>query len=190
MIGVLAGLVQGFYGGWLDLIMQRFIEIWGGLPQLYILIILASVVEPNFWWLLGSVAAVQLDRPCRRCARGNPARKELGLCARGPGTWRLQPKIMVPACAAKRHGRDHYIPAIHPAGSVTTLTALDFIGFGLPPGSASLGEMLQQGKNNLQAPWLGFTGFLSIAVLLTLLVFAGEAVRDAFDPRKTIPGAA
>jgi len=190
VIGVLAGLVQGFYGGWLDLIMQRFIEIWGGLPQLYILIILASVVEPNFWWLLGLlllfswiglVGVVRAETLRARNLDFVRAARALGVSNRKIMVRHVLPNAMVATIT--------FLPFIL-AGSVTTLTALDFIGFGLPPGSASLGEMLQQGKNNLQAPWLGFTGFLSIAVLLTLLVFAGEAVRDAFDPRKTIPGAA
>lgn len=190
VIGVLAGLVQGFYGGWLDLIMQRFIEIWGGLPQLYILIILASVVEPNFWWLLGLlllfswtglVGLVRAETLRARNLDFVRAARALGVSNSKIMVRHVLPNAMVATIT--------FLPFIL-AGSVTTLTALDFIGFGLPPGSASLGEMLQQGKNNLQAPWLGFTGFLSIAVLLTLLVFAGEAVRDAFDPRKTIPGAA
>ena len=186
IIGVAAGLVQGFYGGWLDLIFQRFIEIWGGLPQLYILIILASVIEPNFWWLLGIlllfswtglVGVVRAETLRARNLDFVRAARALGV-SNTTIMWRhVLPNAMVATIT--------FLPFIL-AGSVTTLTALDFIGFGLPPGSPSLGEMLQQGKNNLQAPWLGFTGFFSIAILLTLLVFAGEAVRDAFDPRKTL----
>ena len=186
IVGVAAGLVQGFYGGWLDLIFQRFIEIWGGLPQLYILIILASVVEPNFWWLLGLlllfswaglVGVVRAETLRARNLDFVRAARALGV-SNGKIMFRhVLPNAMVATIT--------FLPFIL-AGSVTTLTALDFIGFGLPPGSPSLGEMLQQGKNNLQAPWLGFTGFFAIATLLTLLVFAGEAVRDAFDPRKTL----
>lgn len=186
IVGVSAGLTQGFYGGWLDLIFQRFIEIWGGLPQLYILIILASVVTPTFWWLLGLlllfswtglVGVVRAETLRARNLDFVRAARALGV-SNGTIMFRhVLPNAMVATIT--------FLPFIL-AGSVTTLTALDFIGFGLPPGSASLGEMLQQGKNNLQAPWLGFTGFFAIATLLTLLVFAGEAVRDAFDPRKTL----
>lgn len=186
IVGVLAGLVQGFYGGWLDLNFQRFIEIWGGLPQLYILIILASVVEPNFWWLLGLlllfswtglVGVVRAETLRARNLDFVRAARALGVSNGKIMVRHVLPNAMVATIT--------FLPFIL-AGSVTTLTALDFIGFGLPPGSPSLGEMLQQGKNNLQAPWLGFTGFIAIATLLTLLVFAGEAVRDAFDPRKTL----
>ncbi len=186
VVGVAAGLTQGFYGGWFDLIFQRFIEIWGGLPQLYILIILASVVQPTFWLLLGLLllfswtGLVGVVRAETLRARN----LDFVRAARAPGVSNgkimfrhVLPNAMVATIT--------FLPFIL-AGSVTTLTALDFIGFGLPPGSASLGELLQQGKNNLQAPWLGFTGFFTIAALLTLLVFAGEAVRDAFDPRKTL----
>ncbi len=186
IVGVSAGLVQGFYGGWLDLIFQRFIEIWGGLPQLYILIILASVVEPNFWWLLGLlmlfswtglVGVVRAETLRARNLDFVRAARALGVSNSKIMFRHVLPNAMVATIT--------FLPFIL-AGSVTTLTALDFIGFGLPPGSPSLGEMLQQGKNNLQAPWLGLTGFFAIASLLTLLVFAGEAVRDAFDPRKTL----
>jgi microcin C transport system permease protein len=186
IIGVSSGLVQGFYGGWLDLIFQRVIEIWGGLPQLYILIILASVVEPNFWWLLGLlllfswaglVGVVRAETLRARNLDFVRAARALGASNSKIMFRHVLPNAMVATIT--------FLPFIL-AGSVTTLTALDFIGFGLPPGSPSLGEMLQQGKNNLQAPWLGFTGFFAIATLLTLLVFAGEAVRDAFDPRKTL----
>ncbi len=186
IIGVTSGLMQGFYGGWLDLIFQRFIEIWGGLPQLYILIILASVVTPNFWWLLGLlmlfswtglVGVVRAETLRARNLDFVRAARALGVSNSKIMFRHVLPNAMVATIT--------FLPFIL-AGSVTTLTALDFIGFGLPPGSPSLGEMLQQGKNNLQAPWLGFTGFFAIATLLTLLVFAGEAVRDAFDPRKTL----
>jgi len=186
IIGVSAGLVQGFYGGWIDLIFQRFIEIWGGLPQLYILIILASVVQPNFWWLLGLlllfswaglVGVVRAETLRARNLDFVRAARALGVSNFRIMFRHVLPNAMVATIT--------FLPFIL-AGSVTTLTALDFIGFGLPPGSPSLGEMLQQGKSNLQAPWLGFTGFFAIGTLLTLLVFAGEAVRDAFDPRKTL----
>ena len=183
--GVAAGAVQGYFGGWLDLLFQRFIEMWSGLPTLYLLIILASVVTPSFWWLLtfmllfswmalvGVVRAEflrarNLDyvRAARALGVGNPR-----IIAR-----HVLPNAMVAALT--------FLPFIT-SGAVVTLTALDFLGFGLPPGSASLGELLKQGKDNLQAPWLGFSAFLVIAIMLSLLVFIGEAVRDAFDPRKT-----
>ena len=185
IVGVAAGAVQGYFGGWLDLIFQRFIEMWSGLPTLYLLIILASVVTPSFWWLLtfmllfswmalvGVVRAEflrarNLDyvRAARALGVGNPR-----IIAR-----HVLPNAMVAALT--------FLPFIT-SGAVVTLTALDFLGFGLPPGSASLGEMLKQGKDNLQAPWLGFSAFFVIALMLSLLVFIGEAVRDAFDPRRT-----
>ena len=185
IVGVGAGAVQGYFGGWLDLLFQRFIEMWSGLPTLYLLIILASVVTPSFWWLLGFMLlfswmalvgvvraeflrARNLDyvRAARALGVGNPR-----IIAR-----HVLPNAMVAALT--------FLPFIT-SGAVVTLTALDFLGFGLPPGSASLGELLKQGKDNLQAPWLGFAAFFVIAIMLSLLVFIGEAVRDAFDPRKT-----
>ena len=185
VVGVAAGAVQGYFGGWLDLLFQRFIEMWSGLPTLYLLIILASVVTPSFWWLLAFMLlfswmalvgvvraeflrARNLDyvRAARALGVGNPR-----IIAR-----HVLPNAMVAALT--------FLPFIT-SGAVVTLTALDFLGFGLPPGSASLGELLKQGKDNLQAPWLGFSAFLIIAIMLSLLVFIGEAVRDAFDPRKT-----
>ena len=185
VIGIAAGAVQGYFGGWLDLVFQRFIEMWSGLPTLYLLIILASVVTPSFWWLLGFMLlfswmalvgvvraeflrARNLDyvKAARALGVGNPR-----IIAR-----HVLPNAMVAALT--------FLPFVT-SGAVVTLTALDFLGFGLPPGSASLGELLKQGKDNLHAPWLGFTAFLVIAVMLSLLVFIGEGVRDAFDPRKT-----
>ena len=185
VVGIAAGAVQGYFGGWLDLVFQRFIEMWSGLPTLYLLIILASVVTPSFWWLLGFMLlfswmalvgvvraeflrARNLDyvKAARALGVGNPR-----IIAR-----HVLPNAMVAALT--------FLPFVT-SGAVVTLTALDFLGFGLPPGSASLGELLKQGKDNLHAPWLGFTAFLVIAVMLSLLVFIGEGVRDAFDPRKT-----
>ena len=155
VIGVAAGAVQGYFGGLVDLGFQRFIEIWSGLPVLYLLIILASFVEPNFWWLLGPDAAVFVDGPGRCGARRVPARAQFRLCAGGPRARRARPAIIL------RHVLPNatvatitFLPFIL-NGSITTLTSLDFLGFGLPPGSASLGELLAQGKANLQAPWLG-----------------------------------
>jgi microcin C transport system permease protein len=185
VIGVIAGAVQGYFGGWTDLLFQRFIEIWSGLPQLYLLIILASVVEPNFWWLLGLMllfswmALVGVVRAEFLRARNFDyvrAARALGVGNVTIMFRHLLPNAMVATLT--------FMPFIL-NGSITTLTSLDFLGFGLPPGSASLGELLNQGKNNLQAPWLGLTAFAVLAVMLSLLIFIGEAVRDAFDPRKT-----
>ncbi|MEE9140796.1 MAG: ABC transporter permease [Alphaproteobacteria bacterium] len=185
VIGVTAGALQGYFGGLLDLVFQRFIEVWEGLPVLFLLIILASIVEPNFWWLLGLmllfawtslVAVVRAEFLRARNFEYVRAARALGV---GDLTimWRhVLPNAMVATLT--------FVPFIL-SGSITTLTGLDFLGFGLPPGSPSLGEMLAQGKANLQAPWLGITAFLALAVMLSLLIFVGEAVRDAFDPRKT-----
>lgn len=183
-IGVAAGAFQGYYGGKLDLILQRFTEIWSGLPTLYLLIILSSMIEPNFWWLLlimllfswmNLVAVVRAEFFRTRSLDYVRAAEALGV----PGyrvIWRhILPNAMVATIT--------YLPFIISA-SITTLTSLDFLGFGLPPGSASLGELLTQGKNNIQAPWLALAGFFSIALILSLLIFIGEAVRDAFDPKK------
>jgi len=185
VVGVVAGAVQGYFGGWTDLLFQRFIEIWSGLPQLYLLIILASVVEPNFWLLLGLMllfswmALVGVVRAEFLRARNFDyvrAARALGVSNTTIMFRHLLPNAMVATLT--------FMPFIL-NGSITTLTSLDFLGFGLPPGSASLGELLNQGKNNLQAPWLGLTAFMVLAVMLSLLIFIGEAVRDAFDPRKT-----
>ena len=186
IIGVSAGAVQGYFGGWLDLIFHRFIEIWSGLPILYLLIILASVVEPNFWWLLGLlllfswmgfVGVVRAEFLRARNFEYVRAAQALGVSNLAIMFRHLLPNAMVATIT--------FIPFTL-AGSVTVLTSLDFLGIGLPPGSASLGELLAQGKANLQAPWLGLTGFFTIALMLTLLILISEAVRDAFDPRKQI----
>lgn len=184
IIGIAAGAVQGYFGGWTDLLFQRFIEIWGGLPQLFLLIILASVVTPNFWWLLGIMllfgwmaleGVVRAEFLRARNFDYVRAARALGV-ANHTVIWRhVLPNAMVASLT--------FLPLIL-SGSITSLTALDFLGFGLPPGSPSLGELLAQGKSNLQAPWLGITSTVTIATMLTLLVFIGEAVRDAFDPRK------
>ena len=185
VIGVIAGGTQGYFGGTYDLVFQRFIEIWSGLPVLFLLIIMGSLVEPNFWWLLGLmllfswmslVAVVRAEFLRARNYDYVKAAQALGVSNRMTMVRHVLPNAMVAALT--------YLPFIL-NGSITTLTSLDFLGFGLPPGSPSLGEMLAQGKNNLHAPWLGFTSFLSVAVTLSLLIFVGEGVRDAFDPRKT-----
>lgn len=185
VIGIAAGAVQGYFGGWTDLLFQRFIEIWSSVPTLYIILILAAVLTPSFFLLLGImllfswVALVGVVRA--EFLRGRNFEYVAAARALGVGNftimWRhLLPNAMVATLT--------FLPFIL-NGSVTTLTSLDFLGFGLPPGSASLGELLAQGKNNVQAPWLGITGFCVVALMLSLLIFIGEAVRDAFDPRKT-----
>ncbi len=185
LMGVAAGAVQGYFGGWIDLLFQRFIEIWTSIPTLYLLIILAAFLTPNFWLLLGImllfswtalVGVVRAEFLRGRNFEYVRAARALGLSDRKIMFKHLLPNAMVATVT--------FMPFIL-SGSVTTLTALDFLGFGLPPGSASLGELLAQGKANLQAPWLGLTGFAVVSVMLSLLVFIGEAVRDAFDPRKT-----
>jgi microcin C transport system permease protein len=184
IIGVVAGAIQGYYGGLIDISFQRFIEVWSGLPVLYLLIILSSIIEPNFWWLLGIMllfswmSLVDLVRAEFLRARNFDyvrAARALGV-GNAVIIWRhVLPNAMVATLT--------FLPFIL-NGSITTLTSLDFLGFGLPPGSASLGELLAQGKANLQAPWLGLTAFFVLAIMLSLLIFIGEAVRDAFDPRK------
>jgi microcin C transport system permease protein len=188
IIGVAAGAVQGYFGGWIDLLAQRFIEIWAGMPTLYLLIILASVVEPNFWWLLilllafswmGFVGVVRAEFLRARNFDYVRAARALGLGDAAIMRRHVLPNALVATIT--------FMPFTL-AGSVTVLTSLDFLGIGLPAGSASLGELLAQGKANLQAPWLALTGFFSIALMLSLLIFIGEAVRDAFDPRKLFAG--
>jgi microcin C transport system permease protein len=186
LVGIAAGAVQGYFGGLTDLLFQRFIEIWSGLPELYLLIILASFVEPNFWWLLGVmllfswmglIGVVRAEFLRARNFDYVRAARALGVSDTVIIVRHVLPNAMVATLT--------FLPFIL-NGSITTLTALDFLGFGLPPGSASLGELLAQGKANLQAPWLGITAFTVLAVMLSLLIFIGEAVRDAFDPRKTM----
>ncbi len=185
LIGVAAGAVQGYFGGWTDLLFQRVIEIWTSVPSLYLLLIISSVLVPGFFVLLGIlllfswVSLVGLVRA--EFLRGRnfeyiQAARALGVSNRVIMFRHLLPNAMVATLT--------FLPFIL-SSSVMTLTALDFLGFGLPPGSPSLGELLSQGKANIQAPWLGLCGFFSVAVMLSLLIFIGEAVRDAFDPRKT-----
>lgn len=185
VVGVSAGAVQGYFGGWTDLIFQRFIEIWTSIPALYLLLIISSVIIPGFWVLLGIlllfswvslVGVVRAEFLRGRNFEYINAARALGISDRTIMWRHLLPNAMVATLT--------FMPFIL-NGSITTLTSLDFLGFGLPPGSPSLGELLAQGKNNIQAPWLGITGFLVISIMLSLLIFIGEAVRDAFDPRKT-----
>ncbi len=184
VVGVIAGAIQGYFGGLIDLLFQRFIEVWSGMPQLYLLIILATFVEPSFWALLGLmllfswmelVGVVRAEVLRARNFDYVRAARALGLSEGAILFKHVLPNAMVATVT--------FLPFII-SGSVTVLTALDFLGFGLPPGSPSLGEMLSQGKANLQAPWLGITAFCVLAAMLTLLMFIFEAVRDAFDPRR------
>ncbi len=184
IIGVAAGALQGYYGGVVDIVGQRFIEVWSGMPTLFMLIILSSVVQPNFWWLLvitvlfgwmGLVGVVRAEFLRARNLEYALAAKALGLRDSVIMFRHILPNALVATLT--------FMPFIL-CGSITTLTSLDFLGFGLPPGSPSLGGLLAQGKENLQAPWLGITAFAVLAGTLSLLVFVGEATRDAFDPRR------
>ena len=185
VVGVTAGAVQGYFGGNFDLFFQRFMEIWAAIPTLYVLIILASVVQPNFWWLLGIlllfswmgyVGVVRAEFLRARNFDYIRAAKALGVSNTTIMFRHLLPNATVATIT--------FLP-FSLSASVTVLSGLDFLGFGLPPGSASLGEMVNQGRNNLQAPWLGLTSFFTLAIMLSLLVFTGEAIRDSLDPRKT-----
>ena len=185
VVGIAAGAVQGYFGGRIDLYFQRFVEIWSSLPTLYLLIILASIVQPSFWWLLGLLLLfswTELVRVVRaeflRTRNFDYVRAARALGASDVSIMfnHILPNAMVATLT--------FLPFIL-SGAITSLTALDFLGFGLPPGSPSLGEILNQGKNNLSAPWLGLSGFVVLSVMLSLLIFIGEAVRDAFDPRKS-----
>ena len=190
VIGVAMGAIQGYFGGWTDLSLQRFIEIWESVPILYLLIILSAIVEPNFWWLLiilllfswmALVGVVRAEFLRARNFDYVRAARALGASNVTIMFRHVLPNAMVATLT--------FMPFIL-SGSIVALTSLDFLGYGLPPGSPSLGELLKQGRSNLESPWLGVTAFFVLAALLSLLVFIGEAVRDAFDPRKGIAAAA
>lgn len=185
VIGVSSGAVQGYFGGMTDLIFQRIIEIWSSIPVLYLLLIIAAILPPGFFILLGImllfswvsfVGIVRAEFLRARNFEYVNAARALGVPNRTIMFRHLLPNAMVATLT--------FLPFIL-NGSITTLTSLDFLGFGLPPGSASLGELLKQGQRNLNAPWLGFSGFIVMSLMLSLLIFIGEATRDAFDPRKT-----
>jgi microcin C transport system permease protein len=184
IIGVFAGAVQGYYGGLVDIITQRLMEVWSGMPTLFILIILASVIEPSFWMLLfimlifswmSLVGVVRAE-----FLRGRNLEYVIAAKAMGLNDYKIMFRHILPNATIAALT---FMPFIL-GGAITTLTSLDFLGFGLPPGSPSLGSLLAQGKANLQAPWIGISAFIILALMLSLLVFIGEAVRDAFDPRK------
>ncbi|MEH0834992.1 microcin C ABC transporter permease [Pectobacterium cacticida] len=184
VIGIVVGATQGYYGGRLDLWGQRFIEVWSGMPTLFLIILLSSVIQPDFWWLLAItvlfgwmslVGVVRAEFLRTRNFDYIRAAQAMGVSDRAIMFRCMLPNAMVATLT--------YLPFIL-CGSITTLTSLDFLGFGLPMGSPSLGALLLEGKNNLQAPWLGITVFIVLSVMLSLLIFLGEAVRDAFDPSK------
>jgi microcin C transport system permease protein len=186
LVGITAGAIQGYFGGWIDLLFQRFLEVWSSMPTLYLLIILASFIQPGFWVLLGImllfswmtlVGYVRAEFLRGRNFDYVRAARALGMMDARIMFRHILPNAMTTALT--------FLPFIL-AGSVTTLTALDFLGFGLPPGSPSLGELVLQGKNNLNAPWLAFTAFTIVALMMSLLVFIGEAVRDALNPRRVM----
>ncbi|MEZ8302404.1 ABC transporter permease [Vibrio splendidus] len=184
VVGVVVGATQGYYGGWVDLFGQRFIEVWSGMPTLFLLIILSSFIEPNFWWLLGMMVLFSwmslvgiVRAEFLRCRNFDYVRAAQAM---GVDDKRIMLRHMLPNAMVASLTMMPFILS----GSVTTLTSLDFLGFGLPAGSPSLGELLAQGKANLQAPWLGISAFVVLSLMLTLLVFVGEAVRDAFDPHQ------
>ncbi|MES2663148.1 MAG: ABC transporter permease [Pseudomonadota bacterium] len=183
IIGITVGACQGYYGGKFDLLGQRFIEIWSSMPTLFIMIILSSFVEPTLWWLLGIMLLfswMQLVDVVRaeflRCRNFEYVRAAHAL---GVADMRIIVRHILPNAMVTTFT---YLPFVL-SGSIVTLTSLDFLGFGLPIGSPSLGELLAQGKSNLHAPWLGLSAFITLSVLLCLLTFIGEATRDAFDPR-------
>ncbi len=185
IIGIIAGAVQGFYGGLTDLLFQRFIEIWSGMPQLFLLIILSSIIAPSFWVLLfflllfswmALTGVVRAEFLRARNLDYVRAAKALGVA-----DWRIMLRHMLPNAMIATLT---FLPFIL-SDSITLLASLDFLGFGMPAGSPSLGELVAEAKNNPQAPWLGFTAFFVLGGVLTLLIFIGEAVRDSFDPRKT-----
>lgn len=181
LIGVSVGAFQGYYGGMVDLLGQRFVEIWSGIPMLFLVIIISSFIAPNFWWILALVlifswmslvGVVRAEFLRGRNMDYVKASKALGASDIRIIFYHILPNALVATIT--------YIPFIM-AGSIATLTSLDFLGFGMPVGSASLGELLSQGKNNLTSPHLAIVGFMAVAILLSVLVFIGEGIRDAFD---------
>ena len=185
IIGVLAGAVQGYFGGWTDLIFQRVLEIWNSIPELFVLLIISSLFVPGFWTLLGILllfswtSLVGLVRA--EFLRGRNLEYVRAARALGLTDWQIMFKHLLPNAMVATLT---FLPFKLSSG-IGLLTALDFLGLGMPPGSPSLGELLLQGKQHLEAPWLGISGFFAVSIILSLAVFIGEAVRDALDPRKT-----
>ena len=185
IVGILVGASSGYWLGWYDLLFQRFMEVWGSVPQLYLIIIIASVVTPSFWILLGIFLLFSwmgiVDPVRAEFIRARSFDYVRAAQALGVGDFKIMFKHMFPNAMVM-------VLTTLPfalSGSVTLLAGLDFIGYGLPVGSPSLGESILQARNNLHAPWLAFTAFFTLGTILTLLVFVGEGVRDAFNPRKT-----
>lgn len=184
IIGIVIGAIQGYFGGKTDIILQRFIEIWSGMPSLYILIILSSIIVPNFWWLLfimllfswlSLVSVVRAEFLKARNLEYVKAAKALGVPERKIIFKHILPNAFVASMT--------FIPFLL-NGSISTLTSLDFLGLGLPPGSPSLGEVLSQAKNNLHAYWISSSIFITLTLMLSVLILIGESVRDVLDPRK------
>ena len=184
ILGIMVGAIQGYYGGWVDLIGQRILEVWGGLPMLFMVMILVSMFTPSVYWLFvimllfGWPTLVGLVRAEFLRARNFDyvrAARSLGVTDSTIMFRHILPNAMSSSLSQ--------LPFMLTA-NITALTALDFLGYGLPPDAASLGELLLQGKNNLNAPWLALSGFFTLAIVLSLLIYIGEATRDAFDPRR------
>ncbi|UIJ74859.1 ABC transporter permease [Acinetobacter sp. SH20PTE14] len=184
ILGIIVGAIQGYYGGWLDLIGQRILEVWGGLPMLFMVMILVSMFTPSVYWLFvimllfGWPTLVGLVRAEFLRARNFDyvrAARSLGVTDSTIIFRHILPNAMSSSLSQ--------LPFMLTA-NITALTALDFLGYGLPPDAASLGELLLQGKNNLNAPWLALSGFFTLAIVLSLLIYIGEATRNAFDPRR------
>ncbi|WP_180035406.1 MULTISPECIES: ABC transporter permease [unclassified Acinetobacter] len=184
ILGIIVGAIQGYYGGWVDLIGQRILEVWGGLPMLFMVMILVSMFTPSVYWLFvimllfGWPTLVGLVRAEFLRARNFDyvrAARSLGVTDSTIMFRHILPNAMSSSLSQ--------LPFMLTA-NITALTALDFLGYGLPPDAASLGELLLQGKNNLNAPWLALSGFFTLAIVLSLLIYIGEATRDAFDPRR------
>jgi microcin C transport system permease protein len=184
-LGIVAGAVQGYFGGKVDLIFQRLLEIWNSIPELFVLLILSSLFVPGFWTLLGILmvfswtSLVGLVRA--EFLRGRNLEYVRAARALGLSDWQIIFKHLLPNATVATLT---FLP-FKLSGGIAALTALDFLGLGMPPGSPSLGELLLEGKKHLEAPWLGISGFLAVSIILSLAIFMGEAVRDALDPRKT-----
>jgi microcin C transport system permease protein len=185
ILGIFAGAIQGYFGGRTDLIFQRFIEIWGAVPSLYVIIILFAILGRSFWLLvlltvlfgwMGLVGVVRAEFLRARNLEYVTAAKALGV-----SNWVIMFRHMLPNAMVATLTLMPFIVT----GTIATLASLDFLGFGLPASAPSLGELTLQAKQNLQAPWLGFTAFFTFSIMLALLVFIFEGIRDAFDPRKT-----
>ena len=184
-LGIVAGAVQGYFGGKVDLIFQRLLEIWNSIPELFVLLILSSLFIPGFWTLLGILmvfswtSLVGLVRA--EFLRGRNLEYVRAARALGLSDWQIIFKHLLPNATVATLT---FLP-FKLSGGIAALTALDFLGLGMPPGSPSLGELLLEGKKHLEAPWLGISGFVAVSIILSLAIFMGEAVRDALDPRKT-----